>query len=156
MAYNTEEARERAAEAKRTASTLPRPAGYKILIALAELEEKTEGAVFLPDQYRQKEQAASVLGFVVECGPDAYKRKDKFPTGPWCKDGDWVLLNPYAGVRITIFGKEFRLVNDDVVEATIENPMGIGRAGMAQTKGSPIKKPTVLESTALTGGMLNG
>ena len=150
MAYDTSEASTRAEKAKRDASTLPRPAGYKILIALAEVEEKTSGGILLADEYRTKEQAASVLGFVVELGPDAYADKRKFPNGPWCKEGDWVLLNPYAGVRIMIFGKEFRLVSDDVIEATVENPMGIGRAGMATSKGPVLKKPSLVETVAIT------
>lgn len=149
MSYDTEETVQRATDAKRKASTLPQPTGYKILIVLAEMESATKGGIELPDQYLQKEHAASVLGLVVKVGPDAYANRNKFPNGAWCKEGDWVILNPYAGVRIMIFGKEFRLVNDDVIEATIENPMGIGRAGMAQ--GSVIKKPSITETVAVAG-----
>lgn len=140
---------------KETASTLPTPCGYKILIGLAQLKKETDGGILLDEGYLEKERAASVLGFVLRVGPDAYSDPRKFPNGPWCKKGDWVLINPYAGVKITVFGQEFRLVNDDVIEATVENPMGIGRpGGVGSKKPASVITPTASEAIAINSGAL--
>lgn len=115
-------------EEVRTASQLPDPKGFKILIALPELEEKTDSGIYLPEQVREKESLATVCGFVLKMGTLAYQDSSKFPDGPWCKEGDWVLFRAYSGTRIKIHGKEFRLINDDTVEAVVEDPRGISRA----------------------------
>jgi len=98
------------------------------LIALPELEEKTDSGIYLPEQVREKESLATVCGFVLKMGTLAYQDSSKFPDGPWCKEGDWVLFRAYSGTRIKIHGKEFRLINDDTVEAVVEDPRGIARA----------------------------
>jgi co-chaperonin GroES (HSP10) len=79
------------------------------------------------DILRQEEHATTVL-FVLKVGPDAYKDTTKFPTGAWCKEGDFVLVRTYSGTRVKIFGKEFRLINDDQVDAVVQDPRGITRA----------------------------
>ena len=112
----------------RSATQLPTPSGYKILIALPEVDEKTEGGIYKPDSLQEIEEVATVVGFVVSMGPDAYVDKAKFPSGPWCKDGDFVVFRAYQGTRIRIHGKEFRLINDDTVEAVVEDPRGYKRA----------------------------
>lgn len=112
----------------RGATQLPQPAGYKMLIALPELEEKTESGIYLPEQVREREALATVVGFVLKMGSLAYKDTAKFPEGPWCKEGDWVLFRAYSGTRIKIHGREFRIINDDTVEAVVEDPRGIARA----------------------------
>ena len=76
---------------------------------------------------RQEEHATTVL-FVLRVGPDAYKDQAKFPTGAWCKEGDFVLVRTYSGTRFKIFGKEFRLINDDQVDAVVQDPRGLTRA----------------------------
>jgi co-chaperonin GroES (HSP10) len=76
---------------------------------------------------RQEESATTVL-FVMKVGPDAYKDQTKFPTGAWCKEGDFVLVRTYSGTRFKIFGKEFRLINDDQVDAVVQDPRGLTRA----------------------------
>lgn len=112
----------------RGAKQLPEPSGYKMLIALPEMEEKTESGIYLPEQVREKETLATVVGFVLKMGSLAYKDESKFPDGPWCKEGDWVLFRAYSGTRIKIHGREFRIINDDTVEAVVEDPRGIARA----------------------------
>jgi co-chaperonin GroES (HSP10) len=77
---------------------------------------------------KTEEHATTVL-FVMKVGPDAYKDTNKFPTGPWCKAGDFVLVRTYSGTRFKIFGKEFRLINDDQVDAVVQDPRGITRVG---------------------------
>ena len=76
---------------------------------------------------RIEEQTTTVL-FVVAVGPDAYKDPVKFPSGPWCKEGDFVLVRAYSGTRFTIHGREFRMINDDQVDGTVEDPRGYARA----------------------------
>lgn len=112
----------------RGATQLPEPKGYKMLIALPELEEKTDSGIYLPDQVRERESLSTVVGFVLKMGSLAYKDEKKFPDGAWCKEGDWVVFRSYSGTRVKIHGREFRIINDDTVEAVVEDPRGISRA----------------------------
>jgi len=107
---------------------LPEPSGYRLLIAVPEISEKTEGGVFMPEQLKKAEETASIVGFVVKAGPEAYTDVNKFPSGPWCKEGDFVIFRSYSGTRFKVLGKEFRLINDDTVEAVVEDPRGYSRA----------------------------
>jgi co-chaperonin GroES (HSP10) len=112
---------------------LPEPKGYKILIAIPKLEEKFENSSLIrPDNLSKKEETATVVGMVLKLGSLAYKDEDKFPDGPWCKEGDFVLMRAYSGTRFKVIAEEgeqeFRLINDDVVEAVVEDPRGITRA----------------------------
>jgi|TARA_S200002703_G_scaffold28737_1_gene24536 co-chaperonin GroES (HSP10) len=116
-------------EKSATASQLPEPSGFRMLIALPEVSESTESGIYLPDERRNAESVASIVGFVLKQGLDCYADKDRFPNGPWCKEGDWIVMRSYAGTRLVIHGKEFRLINDDSVEAVVEDPRGISRAG---------------------------
>jgi chaperonin GroES len=107
---------------------LPEPVGYKILIAVPELNEKTEGGVYMPDSIKTAEEAASIIGYVMKVGVDAYSDKERFPDGAWCKAGDFIIFRSYSGTRFKIMGKEFRIINDDTVEAVVEDPRGYSRA----------------------------
>ena len=107
---------------------LPEPTGYRLLIALPEIDEKTEGGVIMPDGLRKDESTASIIGFVLKTGPDAYSDKERFPNGAWCKEGDFVIFRSYSGTRFKVAGKEFRLINDDTVEGVVDDPRGYSRA----------------------------
>lgn len=107
---------------------LPKPSGYRVLIAVPELSEKTDGGVYIPEKMKSAEETASIIGFVVKLGPDAYSDADKFPNGPYCAEGDFVIFRSYSGTRFKIAGKEFRLINDDTVEAVVDDPRGYTRA----------------------------
>lgn len=107
---------------------LPQPKGYKLLIALPKAKKQTDGGVFIPDERVDAESTASIIGFVIALGPDAYKDDKKFPGGPWCKEGDFVIFRSYSGTRFKVSGEEFRLINDDTVEAVVDDPRGYGRA----------------------------
>tara|TARA_Y100001937_G_scaffold121254_1_gene179755 strand:+ start:1393 stop:1764 length:372 start_codon:yes stop_codon:yes gene_type:complete len=109
------------------ASKMPEPKGYKLLISPIQVEEKTQGGVYMPDSFKDAEGIASIIGCVVSMGPDAYKDKEKFPTGAWCKKGDFVIFRSYSGTRFKIHSMEFRLINDDTVEAVVEDPRGYKR-----------------------------
>lgn len=109
-------------------SQLPVPTGYRMLVIPKEVKEATEGGIYLPDERRDKESDASVVFCVLAIGPDAYKDTKKFPGGPWCKEGDWVILPSYAGTKILVHGQEFRIINDDTVHAVIDDPRAVARA----------------------------
>ena len=113
---------------EKVASKLPKPQGYKVLIGVPEVSDKTEGGVFMPDGLKSAEETASIIGFVMKLGPDAYADKDKFPNGAFCEEGDFVIFRSYSGTRFKIHGKEFRLINDDTVEAVVDDPRGYTRA----------------------------
>ena len=113
---------------QKVANKIPEPSGYKLLIKPLEVKEKTDSGVYMPDSLKSAEQTAAVIGFVVKAGPDAYMDKDKFPNGPYCQEGDYVVFRSYSGTRFKIHGKEFRLINDDTVEAVVDDPRGYTRA----------------------------
>tara|TARA_Y100001968_G_scaffold108500_1_gene98112 strand:- start:1178 stop:1582 length:405 start_codon:yes stop_codon:yes gene_type:complete len=113
---------------ERKASQLPEPKGYKMLIALPEVDEKTEGGIIKSAKYQHEETIATVVGWVMSMGPDAYSDPNRFPNGPYCQVGDWVVFRAFSGTRLKIHGKEFRIINDDTVEAVVEDPRGIERA----------------------------
>jgi co-chaperonin GroES (HSP10) len=105
---------------------MPKPSGYRLLIALPDVEEYYQGSTLLKttDQMH-KEYIMSIMGIVIDMGADAYSDKDRFPEGPWCKEGDYVMFRMNTGTRFKVNGKEFRLMNDDSVEAVIPDPRGI-------------------------------
>ena len=107
---------------------LPEPTGYRLLIALPEIDEKTQGGVIMPDGLVKDESTASIIGFVIKMGSDAYSDKERFPNGAWCKEGDFVIFRSYSGTRFKVAGKEFRLINDDTVEGVVDDPRGYTRA----------------------------
>ena len=113
---------------QKVATKIPEPSGFKLLIKPLEVKEKTDTGVYMPDSLKSAEQTASVIGFVVKAGPDAYMDKDKFPTGPYCQEGDFVIFRSYSGTRFKIDKQEFRLINDDTVEAVVDDPRGYTRA----------------------------
>ena len=114
--------------AEEKAKQLPEPSGYHVLVALPEAEETYDSGLIKADETRRFEEVLATVFFVVKLGPDCYKDKEKFPTGPWCKEGDFVLARPNSGTRLKIHGREFRLINDDTVEAVVQDPSGITRA----------------------------
>lgn len=124
-----EEARKRLADEGRKAKSIPAPTGYRILIAIPKAEDTFESGLAKAKVTKEIEEVATVVGFVMAMGPDCYKDASKFPTGPWCKEGDYVVIRAYSGTRISIFGQEFRIINDDTVEGVVEDPRGIKRVG---------------------------
>lgn len=104
---------------------IPRPTGWRIVLLPYRGAEKTKGGIVLADQTRSREQVATVCGYVLAVGELAYKDEGKFPTGAWCKKGDWVIFGRYAGARINIDGGEVRILNDDEILARIQDPQDI-------------------------------
>ena len=107
---------------------LPDPSGYRILVAMPVADEKTEGGILKANQTIKDEEVSNICGMVIKLGPDCYQDERRFPSGPWCKEKDWVIFRAYSGTRMKMYGQEFRLINDDTVEAVVEDPTGVVRA----------------------------
>jgi co-chaperonin GroES (HSP10) len=108
---------------------LPKPVGYRVLVALPQPEETISGtSIIKTDTAKTQDHIMSIIGLVVDMGSGAYADKDRFPDGPWCKEGDFVMFRMNSGTRFTIGGIEYRLMNDDSIEAVVADPTGIQRA----------------------------
>ena len=104
---------------------LPQPTGWRLIVLPFKMDEKTKGGIIMNESTLEKQQVASQCGNVLAMGPQCYTDKERYPEGPWCKVGDWVIFARYAGSRIQIEGGEIRLLNEDEILATIENPEDI-------------------------------
>jgi len=109
------------------ATQLPKPSGYRILCAIPEIEKEFDSGIVKADETVRYDELLTTVLFVVDMGPDCYADKDRFPTGAWCKKGDFILVRPNAGTRLVIHGREFRIINDDSVEGIVDDPRGIKR-----------------------------
>ena len=107
------------------AKQLPDPQGYRLLCAIPEIEKETEGGILKIESVIEREELLTTVLFVVKMGPDTYGDTKRFPSGPWCKEGDWVLITRYAGSRIKIEGGELRIINDDEILATLDDPRDV-------------------------------
>jgi len=117
-------------EVERKAKQLPEPTGYHILCMVPKIEDTFgDSAILKSDRTVNIEEQTTLVLFVAKVGPDAYKDKKRFPSGPWCKEGDFIITRAYAGTRVRIHGTEWRIINDDSVDGVVEDPRGISRAG---------------------------
>ena len=114
--------------AEEKARQLPEPSGYRILCAIPDIEDKFDNGLIKADVTMHHEELLTTVLFVIKMGPDAYKDEKRFPSGPYCKVGDFVLVRPHAGTRLKIHGREFRIINDDSIEGVVGDPRGISRA----------------------------
>lgn len=110
------------------AKQLPKPVGEYILCAIPEVEKTFESGLAKADSTVRTEEQTSVVLFVMDLGPLAYKDTERFPEGPWCQKGDFVVVRAYTGTRLKIHGREFRLITDNQIEAVVQDPRGISRA----------------------------
>ena len=110
-----------------TATQLPEPQGYRILCAIPDIEDKFDNGIIKTEETIKNEEILATVLFVVKLGTDCYKDESRFPSGPYCKEGDFVLVRPHTGTKINIHGKAFRLINDDSIEAVVDDPRGIQR-----------------------------
>ena len=109
------------------AKQLPEPSTFHLLCILPEANESYDNGLIKADKTMQFEELLTPVLFVVKLGPDAFKDEKRFPTGPACKAGDFIIVRPNTGTRMKIHGREFRIINDESVEAVVEDPRGIGR-----------------------------
>ncbi len=107
---------------------LPKPVGYRVLVALPEVETEYEGGLIKTYSVLKRKYIMSIMGIVIDMGEQAYTDKDRFSGEPWCKVGDYVMFRMNTGTRFTVSGKEYRLMNDDSIEAVIGDPRGITHA----------------------------
>ena len=108
---------------------LPKPVGYRVLVALPKVEDRYEGTELLKtDKEKHYENIMSIIGVVIDMGAQAYSDKERFPTGAWCKQGDYIMFRANTGTRFRINGAEYRLMNDDSIEAVVADPRGVQRA----------------------------
>ena len=111
-----------------TEQQIPKPSGYRLLVAIPEIKETYESGLVKAETTLKHEEVSTMVVQVIDMGPDAYADKERFPNGPYCKIGDFVLIRAYSGTRFKIHGKElFRVINDDSVEAVVEDPTGYSR-----------------------------
>jgi co-chaperonin GroES (HSP10) len=115
------------ATAEEKATQLPAPSGWRILCAIPEVEAEYDSGLIKADETKRIEETLTTVLFVVALGPDCYTDKTRYPSGPWCKQGDFILVRPNAGSRIVIHGREFRMINEDSVEGVVLDPRGIKR-----------------------------
>jgi co-chaperonin GroES (HSP10) len=106
---------------------LPKPVGYRVLIAMPEVEETFESGLLKATITKNHESVLSIIGLVLDMGEQAYSDADRFPTGPWCKVGDYVMFRANTGTRFKVGGVEYRLMNDDSIEAIVADPRGVQR-----------------------------
>lgn len=107
---------------------LPKPVGYRLLIALPKVEEVFESGIIKADRTVYEEKILTVVGLVLDMGEEAYADKTRYPNGPWCKVGDYVLFRANTGTRFKVDGVEYRIMNDDSIEAVVADPRGVSRA----------------------------
>ena len=108
---------------------LPKPVGYRVLVAMPEVEKTFDGTnVLKTDAVMHNEHIMSIIGMVLDMGDQAYNDKERFPDGPWCKTGDYVMFRANTGTRFKVAGVEYRLMNDDSIEAVVADPRGVSRA----------------------------
>jgi len=114
--------------AEEKARQIPAPKTFHLLTVLPDIDEEYESGLVKAGTTMHYEEVLSPVLFVIELGPDAYADKARFPSGPSCQKGDFVIVRPNTGTRIKIHGKEFRIIKDDQVEAVVQDPRGISRA----------------------------
>lgn len=107
---------------------LPKPVGYRLLVALPQIEETFDSGILKADKTLHEEKILSIVGVVLDMGDQAYKDESRFSSGPWCKVGDYVLFRANTGTRFRVNGVEYRLMNDDSIEAVVADPRGVSRA----------------------------
>jgi co-chaperonin GroES (HSP10) len=107
---------------------LPKPVGYRLLIALPQVEETFDNGIIKADKTIYEEKILTVVGLVLDMGEEAYKDQTRYPSGPWCKVGDYVLFRANTGTRFRVNGVEYRIMNDDSIEAVVADPRGVSRA----------------------------
>jgi len=115
--------------AEEVEAQLPTPVGYRVLVALPQVEETFgDTGLIKSTTTKSQEHIMSIIGLVLDMGEQAYSDKERFPTGPWCKAGDYVMFRMNTGTRFRVGGVEYRLMNDDSIEAIVADPHGITRA----------------------------
>jgi len=120
--YEAEDKEATEEPSKTNLEKLPQPTGWRLLVMPFQVKEKSEGGIIIAQEALDRARAAVQVGYVLKLGPLCYGDKERYPTGPWCKEKDWVIFARYAGSRMEIEGGEIRMLNDDEILGTIEDP----------------------------------
>ena len=120
--YEAEDKEATEEPSKTNLDKLPNPTGWRLLVMPFRVKEKSEGGIIIAQEALDRARAAVQVGYVLKLGPLCYGDKERYPTGPWCKEKDWVIFARYAGSRMEIEGGEIRMLNDDEILGTIEDP----------------------------------
>ena len=120
--YEAEDKEATEEPSKTNLEKLPQPTGWRLLVMPFQVKEKSEGGIIIAQEALDRARAAVQVGYVLKLGPLCYNDKERYPTGPWCKEKDWVIFARYAGSRMEIEGGEIRMLNDDEILGTIEDP----------------------------------
>ena len=104
---------------------LPNPTGWRILVMPFKVKEETKGGIIIAQETLDRARVSTQVGYVLKMGDLCYQDKDRYPTGPWCAEKDWVIFARYAGSRMEIDGGEIRMLNDDEILGTISDPEDI-------------------------------
>ena len=120
--YEAEDKEATEEPSKTNLEKLPQPTGWRLLVMPFQVKEKSEGGIIIAQEALDRARAAVQVGYVLKLGPLCYNDKERYPTGPWCAEKDWVIFARYAGSRMEIEGGEIRMLNDDEVLGTIEDP----------------------------------
>ena len=123
-----EKMQEEAAAQQELDALIPKPVGYRVLVALPNVEETFDGGIVKAAKTLRDEYVLSTIGLVLDMGEQAYADKDRFSTGPWCKQGDYVMFRANTGTRFKVGKQEYRLMNDDSIEAVVDDPSVVSRA----------------------------
>ena len=123
--YEAEDKKATEAPSKTNLDKLPNPTGWRLLVMPFQVKEETKGGIIIAQETLDRARAAVQVGYVLKLGPLCYGDEERYPTGPWCKEKDWVIFARYAGSRMEIDGGEIRMLNDDEVLGTIDNPEDI-------------------------------
>ena len=126
--YEAEDKEATEEPSKTNLEKLPQPTGWRLLVMPFQVKEKSEGGIIIAQEALDRARAAVQVGYVLKLGPLCYGDKERYPTGPWCKEKDWVIFARYAGSRMEIEGGEIRMLNDDEILGTIEDPKDLIRA----------------------------
>ena len=120
--YKAEAEEAKETPTKTNLDKLPAPTGWRLLVMPFQVKEETKGGIIIAQETLDRARVATQVGYVLKMGDLCYQDKDRYPTGPWCKEKDWVVFARYAGSRMEIEGGEIRMLNDDEVLGTIDNP----------------------------------
>ena len=120
--YEAEDKKATEAPSKTNLDKLPNPTGWRLLVMPFQVKEETKGGIIIAQETLDRARAAVQVGYVLKLGPLCYGDEERYPTGPWCKEKDWVIFARYAGSRMEIDGGEIRMLNDDEILGTIGDP----------------------------------
>ena len=109
-------------EDEATPDVLPELPGFHVLVRPVSVKETTKGGIIIPNSTREDMSYLTTVGKVIKLGSLAYNDTDKFPKGPWCKEGDYICYAKHAGQKIQYKEVKMILLYDDQVIMKVQDP----------------------------------